>query len=192
MPKTSLLPLPRQTFLKACKKDDVHTVVDLLNTGIMDIESRDECGQTALMIATNSGSIDVINLLIENGADVNAKDKRGVRVLSKIYPAFNGNGRYCEAVKILLDSNADIDAHDNDNGMTALMHYCLFGVTNCARILLDRGADMYIKCREGRMAKDYAKIAGLHMLKVMEEVRTLYFYLFYNSIWHIYLQTIPV
>jgi hypothetical protein len=54
-------------------------------------------------------------VLIDNGADVNAKDNDGWTAL--MYAAFSG---YTETAEVLIDNGADVNAKDND-GLTALM-----------------------------------------------------------------------
>ena len=60
------------------------------------------------------GHIDVMRILIDKGADVNAKNKNGATAL--ILAADKGNA---EIVSFLIDKGADVNAKDG-NG-TALM-----------------------------------------------------------------------
>ena len=55
------------------KLADVELVTQLLDAGA-DVESPNEDGQTALMLAARTGSLDIAKLLVERGADVNAKE----------------------------------------------------------------------------------------------------------------------
>ena len=75
----------------------------------------DEDGMTALMWACINGNIEVVKLLLENGADVNLVEKYSYNAL--ICACFNG---YTEIVKLLLEYNADVNMV-NKWGMTALM-----------------------------------------------------------------------
>lgn len=47
----------------------------------MDSEARDSAGATALMYAALNGHVEATSLLIERGADINAIDNLGRRVL---------------------------------------------------------------------------------------------------------------
>jgi len=56
-------------------------VKTFLEMGV-DVDARDEFGQTPLMIAVSQGHIDTVRVLIEGGADVNANSTDGSTVLS--------------------------------------------------------------------------------------------------------------
>ena len=45
------------------------------------MNAKDEIGITALMLAAHDGHLNVVKFLIDRGADVNAKDKRGYTAL---------------------------------------------------------------------------------------------------------------
>lgn len=47
----------------------------------LDIDSRDDLGRTALMLATLRGHSEAVDLLLEKGADPNVADKKGVTPL---------------------------------------------------------------------------------------------------------------
>ena len=54
-----------------------NTVVQFLLAHNADVQARDKCEYTALHFAAQAGNIDVITLLLEAGASVNAKDNYG-------------------------------------------------------------------------------------------------------------------
>ncbi|MDZ4737899.1 MAG: ankyrin repeat domain-containing protein [Rhodospirillaceae bacterium] len=119
-----------------------------------DLEARDGDARTALMLATRANDIEAARLLIEAGADVNAKDSikdtpflySGAEGLDDILVMTLGTGadladtnRYggtalipaCHhahpsTVRILLATTIDID-HINDLGWTALMETVILG-----------------------------------------------------------------
>ncbi len=67
------------------------------------------------MEAASGGYADIVKLLIEHGANVNAKSSVGNTALT--YACCGG---YEDVVRILLDAGADVE-HQNDNGHTPLM-----------------------------------------------------------------------
>lgn len=79
-------------------------------------------GGTALIRVSSllSGKAEIVQFLLSNGADINAKDDEGRTAL--MWAAFGGKK---ETLQILLAYNADINLRDN-NGRTALMQlsYC--------------------------------------------------------------------
>ena len=80
-----------------------------------------------LIDAVKNGDIKNVRELIENGADVNAKDKNRWTALHEA--ALNGNidaakflienGANVDVAKVLIEKGADVDAKNNDGG-TAL------------------------------------------------------------------------
>ena len=61
------------------------------------------------MRAASANRVDVLNVLLANGADVNAKDGGGMTAL--MAAAFGG---YVDAVRPLLAHKADATAKDNE------------------------------------------------------------------------------
>lgn len=64
----------------AAESGDVAQLRKLLETRV-DIDSRDDLGRTALMLATLRGHAQAVDLLLEKGADPNVADNRGVTPL---------------------------------------------------------------------------------------------------------------
>jgi ankyrin repeat protein len=68
-------------------------------------------GRTALGIAIHEGHVDVARLMLERGADVNARD----RATALHQAALRGDP---DLVELLLDHGADPNVHDADHGAT--------------------------------------------------------------------------
>ena len=110
--------------------------------------------------------IEFVQLLVENGADINYKDSMGNTVLFKLVDAYqdshhidqyedeNGEMKtetfpYPEfpsekIMRYLIDKGVDINSK-NHMGMTPLMHYTLESNDRLVKILLDNGADINVK-----------------------------------------------
>jgi ribosomal protein S18 acetylase RimI-like enzyme len=87
-----------------------------------------------LIKAAREGYTELVKLLLDAGADIEAKDKYGYTAL--IRAASNG---YTEVVKLLLDAGADIEAK-KENGDTALIRAASNGHTEVVKLLKQYGA----------------------------------------------------
>ncbi|XP_065353147.1 ankyrin repeat domain-containing protein 17 isoform X5 [Cloeon dipterum] len=103
-----------------------------MSAGVEDRGIKGDC--TPLMEAASAGHADIVQLLIDNGADVNAQSSTGNTPL--MYACAGG---HLEVVEILLKSHANVEDH-NENGHTPLMEAASAGYVNVAKILLDNGA----------------------------------------------------
>ena len=66
----------------------------------------------------------------------------------------------CNQCKCLLDQGADVDATDEQHGNTALMLAANGGHIDILRLLLDAGADVHIKAKDGWTALVAAEMIG--------------------------------
>jgi ankyrin repeat protein len=96
-------------------------------------------------VAIRGGDIEKVSTLIQGGADVNIRDRRG-RATPLMHAAAYGT---LDTMRLLLDKGADVNARNAGNA-TALM----WAVSDLAkvRLLLDRGADVNIVSSSGRTA----------------------------------------
>ncbi len=102
-----------QGFFKACKGGQLTTVERMITEGI-DVNAKDDSGNTALHIAATSKRTLIIKRLIKAKADVNAKDAEGQTALHIVVQK---GSTYC--VQALIDGGADISVK-NKQGDTAL------------------------------------------------------------------------
>ena len=128
------------------------------------IEGDDDLGGYTPLMETSS--LEMVQLLIKNGANVNAKNKFNYTPLHKAVFNFMGadpDEKQCEKIlNLLLEKGADIDAQDG-NGITPLMG--AVQKPKVAKLLINKGAKLDIQNTNGETALMYAVKGGL--LKVV-------------------------
>ncbi|XP_052793436.1 kinase D-interacting substrate of 220 kDa B-like isoform X2 [Mya arenaria] len=131
--------LRSQMLWENIRNCDLSAVVNLLENGTINLEERDENGQTFLMLACQQGDISLVRELLEAGIDPNATDNDNWTAL--LYAAKDG---YLEICIELLERGADIEHREMCN-WTALMWASYKGRTEVVQELLDREADPNVK-----------------------------------------------
>jgi len=92
---------PAEELLAAARKGDVAAVKGLLDKGV-DVNSKNRYGATALSYACDRGNLELVTLLIERGADVNASDTF-YKATPITWATMNG---HVDVIKLLLDKGA--------------------------------------------------------------------------------------
>ncbi|MDZ7693969.1 MAG: ankyrin repeat domain-containing protein [Balneolaceae bacterium] len=113
------------------------------------------CGPTALMFASYNGHLDVIRYLVDNGAQLDRKNKEGRTALM-----FAASGPFPDVVQYLLEQGADPNRTDMAEGWSPLMYAAAEGNTEVVKILLSHGADPELKDKDGDTAADFAQNNG--------------------------------
>lgn len=128
--------------IKIKKSSDINEISELtqrlrflLDLGFVNF--KDNCGDamwastgnTALIWASGNGDVDMVQLLIDNGADINIKNKDGYTAL--IWASSEG---HLDVVRLLLDAGANANIKDNW-GNTALDEAILNGYINISKLL---------------------------------------------------------
>eukprot|EP00551_Chaetoceros_affinis_P005268 CAMPEP_0203684162 /NCGR_PEP_ID=MMETSP0090-20130426/47896_1 /ASSEMBLY_ACC=CAM_ASM_001088 /TAXON_ID=426623 /ORGANISM="Chaetoceros affinis, Strain CCMP159" /LENGTH=433 /DNA_ID=CAMNT_0050553329 /DNA_START=91 /DNA_END=1392 /DNA_ORIENTATION=+ len=106
--RTATSTFTKATLLHASSTGDKESIQQCIDNGV-DVNGRDESGQTALHLTADKGYIDCVNLLLSNGADPNAADESGISVLETA--VFGGCVKVVEA---LLEAGSDPDQEDMD------------------------------------------------------------------------------
>ena len=176
-----------EDFFTATRTDNESTVVNLAFRGF-DLNSRDEKGEPALLIALRQGSLKVADFLLkQNVVDVEARNKAGESPLMMAalkgqlpqarrliersaevnkpgwtplhYAASNPGVDSAAMVQLLLDHFAYIDAA-SPNKTTPLMMAARYGTDSVVKLLLEEGADPLLRNEQGQSAIDFARAAS--------------------------------
>jgi ankyrin repeat protein len=141
---------PSEDLIRAAQDGDAAKVKTLIAKGV-NVNTKDSgYERTALMYAAWRDRLEVVKLLLANGADAKAEDKDGWT--SMIYAAYKGHLKVVEAH---LAEGIDVNV-TNSQGETMLMHAANEGRLNVARLLLAKGANINAKGNDGRTALMHA------------------------------------
>lgn len=146
------IPFTPDTFSFHIAKEDMEICEDFLEAG-MDINSRDSAGTPMICIAARSGKKDVIEWLVNNGAEIDAisKDRGYSAVMDAVWKLSP------EIVELLIKLGANLNFVSND-GQTALIVATGSSNTKICEMLVKNGADPCFKDHMGMSALDYARL----------------------------------
>lgn len=146
-------------LIAAAWNNDVSLAEELIAAGA-DVNHQDGTQQSAYLVSTSEGYLDLLELTLERGADVTALD------------SFNGTGLiraaergHADVVERLLETEIDVN-HINNLGWTALHEAIILGdgtdrYVRTVQLLLDHGADPELETqRDGRRPLDLAEDRG--------------------------------
>jgi len=108
----------------------------------MGVNIRNSTGDTPLHVASMAGNFHAARVLIEKGAEVNARDDRDGR--TPLHTACLWGS--ISVLRLLIKAGADINARDEYES-TALHYACWGGHIDIARLLLEAGLDMMARRR---------------------------------------------
>jgi uncharacterized protein len=120
-------------------KESQNRVMALIKAGV-DVNERNKSGQTALMIAVNNRSKEMMRTLLENGADPSIEDKNGSSILN--YAISDP-----ESLKIFLDKGADPNV--TVQGQPLLHRAVMQNDMTLQLLLANKKTDLNIKSTNG-------------------------------------------
>lgn len=140
-----LMPLHRASTL-----NDVLAVKSILSTFAIDHinDGEVEFLNSALHLACVGGNVDIIELLIEKGANINSKNKNDD---TPLHLAAVSEKCQWSAIKLLIDAGANVDSINNSK-VTPLHISAQRGRRDVSQLLLERGADVNLKNVEDKSA----------------------------------------
>lgn len=135
--KSGPIPGVSETLLfRACSQGDINQVKHLLDQGV-NVNARQEDGETPLMFAAVEGKLDVVELLLDRGADINALSINNETALVRSV------GMSHESAALLLQRGADIEKGN------PLAHAAGIGDVRMIQLLLEKGANVNAATSEG-------------------------------------------
>uniref|UniRef100_A0A8C7GGX3 Poly [ADP-ribose] polymerase n=1 Tax=Oncorhynchus kisutch TaxID=8019 RepID=A0A8C7GGX3_ONCKI len=140
----------KRELFEACRNGDVSRVKRLVDS--VNVNAKDMAGRksTPLHFAAGFGRKDVVDHLLQTGANVHARDDGG------LIPLHNAcSFGHAEVVSLLLCQGADPNARDNWN-YTPLHEAAIKGKIDVCIVLLQHGADPNIRNTDGKSALDLA------------------------------------
>ncbi|XP_051523542.1 poly [ADP-ribose] polymerase tankyrase-2 isoform X1 [Myxocyprinus asiaticus] len=142
---------PSRGLFEACRSGDLERVKKLVCPE--NVNSRDTAGRrsTPLHFAAGFGRRDVVDYLLQHGANVHARDDGG---LISLHNACSFG--HAEVVNLLLQHGADANSRDNWN-YTPLHEAAIKGKIDICIVLLQHGAEPTIRNTNGRTALDLAE-----------------------------------
>jgi ankyrin repeat protein len=141
-------------------------IVRLLIEHDAEIDTMDLAGDdwTSLMYAAYNGHEEIADILIENGAQIDARNAGDGTPL--MLAAGSGRRRIVEK---LLDAGADIEAKTVD-GQTALITACMGGDAEVVKLLISRGADMNARDSYRHTAMQWAAHEGhIDLVRLLQQ-----------------------
>ena len=114
---------------------------------------------TALHIAAEKDLLEAAKWLINEGADLEAKDVNGLTPLHRA--AWKDS---VDVAHLLIDRGAKVNAKENIFGWTPLHWAASWNGLKVAQLLIDNGADKNIKDMVGRKPIEYSKSSQMNAL----------------------------
>lgn len=143
-------------LISAIRAGDLAKAGSLIQSGAADVNGRDVRGLTPLMIAAGLGQPEIVELLLNAGADALTSEPRmGASALHKAAQSSNS-----EVIALLLLNGALVDQQSPVLGHTALMDAVLHKQKDGVRTLLAYGANTAVRNHWNQTALDLAENDG--------------------------------
>ncbi len=125
-------------FARLIKTGRGGDILEQVAMGSLPVESVDRNGTSLLSIAAREGALDLVEGLIDAGADLEAADRTGLTPLMNAVKE-----QRMDIVRTLLDAGADVNTRDRMNG-TSMSWACGFATAAMVQELIDAGAEVDI------------------------------------------------
>lgn len=154
-----------QDIFSFVKEGDLKNISKVLQNKTANVNTINESGYTPLMFAAYYNQLEVIQFLLEKGAEINLESKYGTALMAATIKGHR------DAVVFLIAEGATLNNKDS-YGNTALLHSAVFNRTEIAKLLLEAGADPHIKDVRGNKALDYVILKqNIDFIKLLNSYR---------------------
>ena len=121
-----------ETFFQAIRSGDLDA---LRRLSANPVNVRDRLDTTPLHYAALYGNAESVRILLDHGADVNARNKSGATPL--VYGAYN-----FDKARLLVEKGADVNAQSTADMTPLLVAVSVHGNSATVRYLIEKGADV--------------------------------------------------
>ncbi len=135
-----------------CAGDDPEKVRDVLKAGV-DPNSLNSMGRSALNIAADHGNLEIVQLLLDDGAKV---DLRSWGFSTALFSATGAE--HAQIMKLLIARGADVNAQDEQQYRP--LHLAARKSRECVEILISAGAEVNCLESHGYSPLHYAAVSG--------------------------------
>jgi ankyrin repeat protein len=140
---------------RSVDRDDLSGVREEVERGVS-LEAMDYRDKTPLQLAAEQGRMEIVEYLVEAGADVNAATDPASGEVTPLRAAID-NQDYLMA-RYLIEHGADVN-HANEQGWRPIMTAARVGNREIIQLLLDNGATLDVRTTDGstpiRIASNY-------------------------------------
>ncbi|WP_321778291.1 ankyrin repeat domain-containing protein [Sulfurimonas sp.] len=151
-------------WIEYLKDNDFISVKKFIRDG-GNVNEMNESGESVLAYALQKRcDMDLLMLLIDNGADIDEFDDEGVSILDNAI-AFNS----IELVRYMIDKGIDVNRTNRRSRFTPLMGVACYGRAEIAELFLQKGVDKEAVDVKGFSAVDFArKMNKKSILKLLD------------------------
>ena len=128
-----------QKIIKAAKSGEVQSIKALLEKDPDLIHATDRDGSTPLHCAAWKGHIEIVELLLDASAEIDAHNNNTHWGTTPLHAA--SHGKRTAVAKLLIQRGAAINLRSPLNNSTALGHTKMHNATAVAKVLLQHGAE---------------------------------------------------
>ena len=140
-----------QKLQDAVLRRDTVSIIALIQKGV-DVNGKDMNGSSALLVAARWGDINIVKLLLDNGATADEPRSPKGRTPLMVACTFYSGATVCG---MLIKKGADVNAKSKESE-TPLMLAAQSAKLNVVELLLAQGANAKMKNDRGETALDYA------------------------------------